>query len=380
MAIQTMRDLSHKIATPVPTYPKTFIARMERYSRRILSIIDAFSTSLKTKPVSPYLFTAMTGSTIAYPILREQEMLVGLWRFAVIIGIIFTIESIVFLMRLSYFKDKWQIDILGLILIIALPWMTTVFSDVGNSNQSIYFKNIIFGFMVLFVFAIIHISQSYLISGEEIVRSISNLNTESLAKEKVVSEQLSILSQGWAEHIHGRVVSQLASASMLLEQVESKGDTEAIISALEIIANALMDPDLGPTEGEPKKNLEEEINFRLDPWKGILDLQLSIDPKSKLVKTNRLSEIGLLVEEAISNSVRHGKSSQIEVSIPAPELGKLTLWVKDNSEVPLPEDFPVLESTGMGLKIYDSVTDGNWNIKNDPTNKSSVLWAEVSLV
>jgi two-component sensor histidine kinase len=141
-----------------------------------------------------------------------------------------------------------------------------------------------------------------------------------------------------------------------------------------------MDPDLGPTEAEPKKNLEEEINFRLDPWKGILDLQLSIDPKSKLVKTNRLSEIGLLVEEAISNSVRHGKSSQIEVSIPAPELGKLTLWVKDNSEVPLPEDFPVLESTGMGLKIYDSVTDGNWNIKNDPTNKSSVLWAEVSLV
>jgi len=380
MAIQTMRDLSHKIATPVPTYPKTFIARMERYSRRILSIIDAFSTSLKTKPVSPYLFTAMTGSTIAYPILREQEMLVGLWRFAVIVGIIFTIESIVFLMRLSYFKDKWQIDILGLILIIALPWMTTVFSDVGNSDQTIYFKNIIFGFMVLFVFAIIHISQSYLISGEEIVRSISNLNTESLAKEKVVSEQLSILSQGWSEHIHGRVVSQLASASMLLEQVESKGDTAAIISALEIIANALMDPDLGPTEAEPKKNLEEEINFRLDPWKGILDLQLSIDPKSKLVKTNRLSEIGLLVEEAISNSVRHGKSSQIEVSIPAPELGKLTLWVKDNSEVPLPADFPVLESTGMGLKIYDSVTDGNWNIKNDPTNKSSVLWAEVSLV
>jgi two-component sensor histidine kinase len=380
MAIQTMRDLSHKIATPVPTYPKTFIPRMERYSRRILSIIDAFSTSLKTKPVSPYLFTAMTGSTIAYPILREQEMLVGLWRFAVIIGIIFTIEAIVFLIRLSYFKDKWQVDILGLILIIALPWMIKLFSDVGNSDQTIYFKNIIFGFMVVFVFAIIHISQSYLISGEEIVRSISNLNTESLAKEKVVSEQLSILSQGWSEHIHGRVVSQLASASMLLEQVESKGDTAAIISALEIIANALMDPDLGPTEAAPKKNLEEEINFRLDPWKGILDLQLSIDPKSKIVKTNRLSEIGLLVEEAISNSVRHGKSSQIEVSIPAPELGKLTLWVKDNSEVPLPADFPVLESTGMGLKIYDSVTDGNWNIKNDPTNKSSVLWAEVSLV
>jgi len=380
MAIQTMRDLSHKIAMPVPTYPNTFVARMERYSRRILSIMDAFSTSLKTKPVSPYLFTAMTGSTIAYPILREQEMLVGLWRFALVIGIIFTIEAIVFFIRVNYFKDKWQIDIVSLILIISLPWITTVFSNVGNSNQSIYFKNMIFGFVVLFVFAIIHISQSYLISGEEIVRSIRKLNTESLATEKVVSEQLSILSQGWAEHIHGRVVSQLASASMLLEQVETKGDTEAIISALEIIANALIDPDLGPTEGEPKKNLEEEINFRVDPWKGILDLQLIIDPKSKFVTTKRLSEIGLLVEEAISNSVRHGKSSRIEVSIPAPELGKLTLWVKDNSEVPLPEDFPVLGSTGMGLKIYDSVTDGNWNIKNDPKNKSSVLWAEVSLV
>ena len=311
VAIQTMRNLSHKISTPVPTYPKTLKAKFDRYFKRILSIIDAFSTSLKTRPVSPYLFTTMTGSAIAYPILREQEMLVGLLRFTFIIGIIFAIESIVFLLRTNFSKQKWQIDICGLALIIALPWVTTVFSSVGNANRTIQYKNIIFGFVVLFVFAIIHISQSYMISGEEIVRSLDNLNTAGLAKEKVVSEQLSILSQGWAEHIHGRVVTQLTSASMLLEQVGSKGDTEAIISALEIIADALADPESTSSESEISENLEEEIRFRLDPWKGILDLELNIDPKSKVVKSNRLSEIGLLVEEAISNSVRHGQSSKV---------------------------------------------------------------------
>ena len=111
-----------------------------------------------------------------------------------------------------------------------------------------------------------------------------------------------------------------------------------------------------------------------------MDLVLNNDPKSKVVKSNRLSEIGLLVEEAISNSVRHGQSSKVEVIIPAPALGKLTLWVKDNSERPLPPNFPILDSTGMGLKIYDSVTDGNWNIEKDSSNKSSILWAEISLV
>jgi len=219
-----------------------------------------------------------------------------------------------------------------------------------------------------------------MISGEEIIRSLGNLNTAGLAKEKVVSEQISILSQGWAEHIHGRVVTQLTSASMLLDQVGSKGDTEAIISALEIIADALSDPESTSNESPASENLEKELLFRLDPWRGILDLKLSIDAKSKVVKSNRLSEIGLLVEEAISNSVRHGQSSRVEVVISAPELGKLTLWVKDNSEKPLPLDFPILNSSGMGLKIYNSVTDGNWNIEKDSANKSSVLWAEISLV
>ena len=263
---------------------------------------------------------------------------------------------------------------------MAMPWLIPVFSTVGNAKSTTGYKNIIFDLLVIFIFVLIHIAQSYEISGEELVKSLDLKNSKYLAQEKMTSEQIGILSREWAEHIHGRVVTRLTSASMLLEQVEQKSDPAAIIAALDIIAGVLSDPEIGNPQHEVHETLEDELNFRVDPWKGILDINLNLHPESKGVRTSRLAEIGLLVEEAVSNSVRHGKSSQVEIEVPPPSINELTIRIKDNSEIPIAGNLDNGESTGMGLRIYDSVTDGNWTLKNDSSKRSTTLFAQVALV
>jgi len=141
----------------------------------------------------------------------------------------------------------------------------------------------------------------------------------------------------------------------------------------------LSDPEIGSSQHEIHETLEDELNFRVDPWKGILDINLNLHPQSKKVRTSRLAEIGLLVEEAISNSVRHGRSSQVEIEIPPPSTSELTIRIKDNSEIPIRTNLDDGHSTGLGLKIYDSVTDGNWTLKNDSSKRSTILSAQVAL-
>ena len=378
-AIKTMRELSHQIAQAEPIRHRTFRAKLTRNAERILLILDSFSTSLQLRPISPYLFTAMIGSIISYPVLREQEFTAGLLRLSIVIGVVFAITFTVYLIRKVVITQGWFVDIAGLILIMAMPWATPVFSTVGNAERTIGYKNMIFDLLVIFIFVLIHIAQSYEISGEELVKSMDLKNSKYLAQEKMTSEQIGILSREWAEHIHGRVVTRLTSASMLLEQVEQKSDSAAIISALDIIAGVLSDPEIGNTQHEIHETLEEELNFRVDPWKGILDINLNMHPQSKKVRTSRLAEIGLLVEEAISNSVRHGRSSQVEIEIPPPSTNELTIRIKDNSEIPIRTNLDDGHSKGMGLKIYDSVTDGNWTLKNDSSKRSTILSAQVAL-
>ena len=378
-AIKTMRELSHQISQSEPIRQETFLAKLKRNAERILLVVDSFSTSLQLQPISPYLFTAMIGSIISYPVLREQEFIVGLLRFISVLGIVFLITFTVYLIRKALLAQGWLVDIAGLILIMAMPWVVPVFSTIGNAERTIGYKNMIFDLLVIFIFVLIHIAQSYEISGEELVKSLDLKNSKYLAQEKMTSEQIGILSREWAAHIHGRVVTRLTSASMLLDQVEQKSDSAAIISALDIIAGVLSDPEIGNPQHEIHETLEEELNFRVDPWKGILDIHLNLHPKSKKVRTSRLAEIGLLVEEAVCNSVRHGKSSKVEIEIPHLSINELTIRIKDNSEIPITAKLDNARSTGMGIKIYDSVTDGNWTLKNDSSKKSTTLFAQVAL-
>jgi two-component sensor histidine kinase len=379
-AIQTMRQLSHEFAISNSTKSLRWVENPRRIFWRILAIIDSFSTSIKSAPTSPYLFTAMVGSLIAYPVLRGQSFQGGIIRFFTVFFPIFLVQSTIFTTRKRLRPGWWFLDILGLAFIMILPWIIPFFSVIDNTKQAHNNKRIIFDITIVLIFMAIHIAQSYVISGEEIIRVLNRQNSENLIREKLTSEQVAILSRNWAEHVHGRLVTRLTSASILLGREGPKGDSESTIAALDIISDALHDENSNLTEVEVERNLAEEISFRVEPWSGIVDIHMNIESKCKSKKSSRLSEIGVLVEEAISNSVRHGDSTAINLSIAMANRTELVIRVVDDSKVPVPAGISEIESRSLGLLIYDSVSDGNWTLVHDSQKMATTFQARIALV
>ena len=109
-----------------------------------------------------------------------------------------------------------------------------------------------------------------------------------------------------------------------------------------------------------KLDLSTELSTRVDPWIGILDVDLRVDEQLKNFRNERVQDIGEVVEEILSNSVRHGGSSRIELEIKNVDAQTICITAIDN-----PTKSPDLESStpGLGTKIFNLVSDGRWEIQ-----------------
>jgi len=379
-AIKSIRQLSHEFAISQDKQTLRWIENPRKFFWRIFSVADSFFTSIKSVPTSPYLFTAMICSLVAYPVLRGQVFEIGLIKFINITLLIFFIQSTIFIARKRLNSGWWFLDVFGLTSILILPWVIPFFSAVQNTPHQHNNKKLFFDVSIIFIFIAIHVAQSYVISGEEIIKGLNRRNSENLIRERLTNQQISILSRDWAEHVHGRLVTRLTSASVLLERDGSKGGSETTISALDIISDTLHDGNSNLTQVTIKKTLGEEISYRVEPWNGIVDIRVAYESRCKSIRSDRLSEIGVLVEEAISNSVRHGDSSSLQLSIARTTPDELFIRIIDDSKVPLPAGLLEGDSGSLGLLIYESVSDGNWTLEHDPEKKATTFQAKISLV
>jgi len=379
-AIQTMRDLSHDFITVKKRVSFKWIESLRRIFLRIFAIIDSFSISIKSAPTSPYLFTAMVGSVVAFPILRGQVFEVGLIKFMNAIILIFTIQLFAYIVRKKFKPQWWPLEIIALFCTIALPWVIPFFSELENSKHGQNNKNIIFDCAILLIFIAIHVAQSYVISGEEIIKVLDGQNIDNAIREKLINEQISILSRSWAELVHGRLVTQLTSASILLDREGPKGDADSTITALEIISEALHDSNSNIPKHQRVKTLSDEVNFRVQPWTGIVDVRVHYGPGCKSKKSKRHAEIGVLLEEVISNSVRHGDASGIEIFFRIQNLSELLISVVHDSRKPIPAEVFNGDSKSLGFLIFESIADGNWKLEHDSQAEKTFFQAKISLM
>ena len=121
------------------------------------------------------------------------------------------------------------------------------------------------------------------------------------------------MSHQWATYIHGKILTRLAATSLKLEQAVGNNDVESFDSGLKNLQLILDDPT--KEFEQDQMNLKDEIASRLDPWQGLITLKLSVDPALEGVANDRVKDLGEVIEEVISNSVRHGGSQNISISI-----------------------------------------------------------------
>lgn len=178
------------------------------------------------------------------------------------------------------------------------------------------------------------------------------------AVTKIVTDEFAhTLAHRWAIFIHGKILTRLAATALKLETAKNSGDAATYAATVRALQDLLSKPDAEFEKAET--DLDTEIASRLDPWLGLLDVSLHIDPELKSISNARVRDIGEVIEEIISNSMRHGKA--LEVDLRMRKLGEKLIEITaiDNATIA-----PPLNQIrfGLGTSIFNLASDSRWSI------------------
>jgi two-component sensor histidine kinase len=209
-------------------------------------------------------------------------------------------------------------------------------------------------YLFMEIFQVLRPSALRLIRNEDLKAS------EALQDEvtKMVTAEFSrTLSHQWAVFIHGKILTRLAATSLKFDAVVNSGDTKAFEKTAQSLIALLEAPDA--EFAIEISDLQTEVSSRLNPWVGLLEIDLSIDPQLQSIKSTRVRDLGEVIEEMISNSIRHGKAKRIELKIVPAGHKDVQIIAIDNAVV-APSDNK--QGSGLGTHIFNLASDGRWSI------------------
>jgi two-component sensor histidine kinase len=209
----------------------------------------------------------------------------------------------------------------------------------------------------------------------DFVVSTSNIVTialESDERQKAEEETLKSLKDKelLLKEIHHRVKNNLAVVSSLLYLQSQKTQNKQILDALlesqlRLKSMVLVHEKLYRSKDLSSINYSEYIEtlaatlFRSYEYES-KRINLELDVKDIYLDTDTATNLGLIINELISNSIKHAfpeeRSGKIAISFHLDKDGLYTLIVKDDG-VSMPPGFDFQETETLGLKLVSTLTE-----------------------
>lgn len=154
-----------------------------------------------------------------------------------------------------------------------------------------------------------------------------------------------------ANYLHGEIQAGLTASSLLLQQAAKSGDSDLAQEALER-ASGLLNQDLTNITFTRMAAPALKIQKITDAWKGIADISVVL-PAFELLGETTLRSLVQLIEEAVANSIRHAKATDIKIS-GVLKADVLTITIVSNGN-------PITKGrAGLGTKMFNELTE-EWN-------------------
>ena len=223
-------------------------------------------------------------------------------------------------------NEKAVLNILAIISILFLPVVTSRFMHSQLNFESVPALGELIGMAWLF-FLLLSFSVSLAISRyhEEIMSVLRNQ-----LKDVVIDSQTKEadeVSARFAKYLHGEVQSELLSASMMLSQAAKEKNSRIGRRGIEKTAEILRRDHSKYVVGSelvPEARMQKII----DAWAGIAKIEIELIGIG-VIQEDSLTSLSDVVEELVSNSVRHGGASEISVKV-SRKAGSLAVTFKDN--------------------------------------------------
>ncbi len=179
------------------------------------------------------------------------------------------------------------------------------------------------------------------LEGEQ--RRLERERQEQIHRRHVTSDVV----QEAARALHGSVQTKLTAAALALTLGGDHADDATILRSLDQARQALLDPLPSETPAaRDEHTLGPGLYDVTRPWMGLCEID--IDTTGCPDDHRAAHSCALIVEEAVTNTVRHGKARHISIQVTDSDEG-LLITVADDGHVAAPT------SPGLGSQIIDQL-------------------------
>ena len=355
---EVVRPLSHSIANA--DVADEFAANSARSSKRWA--ISIWHPIVARRVVIPQLSAILiTISTLPAAVALRPG--VGGFSLALVQGV--TTWLVLSLLRLALGRAKMPIALAGAIVIAAFvvdQFLVVYFlGEMGlhftrAQEIDVYLFGFVFG-------SFLSIGQSVQTARGVAVAELESI-TESLALLiSRLRQEIWLNNRRMAGVLHGPVQAALYAASMKLSSakevsIELIGEVERDIAA----AIERLDSE----HRIDNEDFAETINQIVSLWRGSCEITVfTTDECSSALYADRNAAACVVevVQEAVSNAIKHGRASNASVMISLAGDSLAEVRVRNDGK---PIELAAAESSGLGTQILDEICH-DWRIENSPT-------------
>jgi signal transduction histidine kinase len=181
------------------------------------------------------------------------------------------------------------------------------------------------------------------------------LNLKSAEIQSNILERLT--PEKFASYLHNSLQAELFAVASQIESLANNPQSDAARGFIERLDSSLKKSIRDDLEGflnNPLARLQKIQNA----WKGLASIDIDI-PGKALTDSRRNFLLVQVIEESVTNAIRHGKSSKISILGEVLESGDLHLTI-------VSDGLDLKSSThGFGSQWFDRFSKGDWSRRND---------------
>ena len=311
--------------------------------------------SIQHKPLNPLYFTFILTFIVALSVFKNDQSyhaLVIVSYFAVYTYFFHSLQMIFYRKVKNWVWLATLCDVLNLLVLIATGYVLNEYYDFfATFNTSMTTTYITVVFLYFFLYFTGHISQSASIKYWEHKKNLEKyLNSDSF-KLKILNQELEKDGLKWEQIIHGKLQSRMISKSV---KEKSGSDDQFIAEIKDLITQSL------DTTSKNTANPTQIIELVSKPWSAVIDIQSEIDQSiaKQILSPSVTQTVTDVLEEAITNAVKHGGAERVWLVIKADSSNSLRIQVKNNGA-------PVgkIKRQSIGTKLFNQ--SGIWSIGNE---------------
>jgi signal transduction histidine kinase len=308
---ERLRPLSHDLWRAQKLEPPRL-----RYLESLYRLFFLTKSQFGYAIIPSFVFSVVAGSTI--------ETFAFAWRHALLHLIIQVIVFLAF--EFIYQRSKSLQKYLNLTAVLMCISIPLVFDLLLISNYQTTPSNLGAEMVSIGWFLLLSLTFTVAKAQSDYRIELISILQKNLERDSILAEDSQIAEQ-YAKYLHGDIQSTLSAAQMQLQTASDSGDLSLGKATIEKLASVLRRDHHDYVIGDaisPFAKFQQII----DAWDGIATISVDIEegnfPDPSLLKVSQI------LEELVSNSIRHGKATEIYVSVRNVSDGNISVSFFDN--------------------------------------------------